>query len=121
MSKQISNLSKKIRGKTTSQTPSASSQPSKYVTSQDDLPTTPLVYGHYTSRQFVQSAGVAIFHVATGRVVVCYHPVEKHWFLPKGRKDVGEEIEVAACREGFEGECGLPVSDVCASPQALLR
>ena len=47
-------------------------------------------------------AGVAIFHLATSRVVVCRHSVEKWWFLPKGRRDAGEETGPAAEREGYE-------------------
>lgn len=46
--------------------------------------------------------GVAIFHVASARVVVCYHTRGKYWFLPKGRRDAHEHSEQAAEREGYE-------------------
>lgn len=60
------------------------------------------VYANYASEKIVQGAGVAIFHLASERVVVCYHTRDEYWFLPKGRRNVGESIEEAACREGFE-------------------
>jgi len=60
------------------------------------------VYANYASEKIVQGAGVAIFHIASERVVVCYHTRDQYWFLPKGRRNVGESIEEAACREGFE-------------------
>lgn len=47
-------------------------------------------------------AGVAIFHLASSRVVVCYHTRDEYWFLPKGRKNANEDVRDAACREGFE-------------------
>lgn len=34
--------------------------------------------------------------------MVVYDSYSKWWFLPKGRKDVGESVEVAAVRESFE-------------------
>jgi len=60
------------------------------------------VYANFASEKIVQGAGVAIFHLASERVVVCYHTRDQYWFLPKGRRNVGESIEDAACREGFE-------------------
>ena len=47
-------------------------------------------------------AGVAIFHIKSRRVVLCYHPIEQYYFLPKGRRDVNETTERGAEREGFE-------------------
>ena len=39
-----------------------------------------------------------------------YEEVEyQRWFLPKGRKDLGESLEDAAVREGYE-EVGLLVT-----------
>ncbi|KAF2455855.1 hypothetical protein BDY21DRAFT_271273, partial [Lineolata rhizophorae] len=60
------------------------------------------IYGHYDSRHVVEGCGVAIFHVASKRVVICYHTGEGYWFLPKGRRDAGEESGRAAEREGYE-------------------
>lgn len=59
-------------------------------------------YAKFDSAHLTIGAGVAIFHVATSRVVLCYHPVVKYWFLPKGRRDVNEETARGAEREGFE-------------------
>jgi 8-oxo-dGTP pyrophosphatase MutT (NUDIX family) len=50
----------------------------------------------------VIAGGVAIFHLASSRVVLCRHSVADVWFLPKGRRDVGEDSIAGAEREGFE-------------------
>ena len=60
------------------------------------------ISANFASNHFVLGGGVAIFHVASSRVVLCYHSRDKYWFLPKGRRDVGESIEQGAEREGFE-------------------
>lgn len=65
------------------------------------------VYAEFPAVNFTCAGGVAIYHVKTERVVVCYHTLEHHWFLPKGRRDAGEETRRGAEREGFE-EVGLP-------------
>ena len=58
--------------------------------------------GSWQTDQLCMGGGVAIFHIATGRVVVCRHSVENRWFLPKGRRDPNEDSRVGAEREGFE-------------------
>jgi hypothetical protein len=60
------------------------------------------VYAEFSARHFVTGCGVAIFHVRSERVVLCYHRRDRYWFLPKGRRDAGEEGRRAAEREGFE-------------------
>ncbi|KAL8854830.1 MAG: hypothetical protein Q9221_000336 [Calogaya cf. arnoldii] len=60
------------------------------------------VIANFDSAHLTIGAGVAIFHLATSRVVVCYHSKEKYWFLPKGRRDAGEDSATGAEREGFE-------------------
>ncbi|KAG8534195.1 uncharacterized protein KY384_001039 [Bacidia gigantensis] len=57
---------------------------------------------NYASNNLTLGAGVAIFHLATARVVLCYHSREGYYFLPKGRKDEGEEATKGAEREGYE-------------------
>lgn len=58
----------------------------------------------FDSAKFMVGGGVAIFHLATGRVVLCSY--EQHgrkvYFLPKGRRDAGEESGTGAEREGYE-------------------
>lgn len=63
-----------------------------------DLP----VVANFDSAHLTIGAGVAIFHTATARVVVCYHSIDGYWFLPKGRRDAGEDSGTGAEREGFE-------------------
>ncbi|GAB7358008.1 hypothetical protein MBLNU230_g0173t1 [Neophaeotheca triangularis] len=60
------------------------------------------LYANFPSDNLTIGAGVAIFHLATASCVVCYHSVDKYWFLPKGRKNANENICRAAEREGFE-------------------
>ncbi|KAK3070987.1 hypothetical protein LTR53_009470 [Teratosphaeriaceae sp. CCFEE 6253] len=66
------------------------------------LTSSPPVYANFASEKLTIGAGVAIFHLATERVVVCYHSRDKYWFLPKGRRNANEETTRAAEREGFE-------------------
>lgn len=65
-------------------------------------------FAQYAAEDFVQGAGVAIFHLASERVVVCSavdRRVGTYFFLPKGRRDAGEETRAGAEREGFEEVC----------------
>lgn len=65
----------------------------------------PPAFSQFPGEKFILGGGVAIFHVATGRVVVC-SAVDRHhgqyYFLPKGRRDAGEESGTGAEREGYE-------------------
>ena len=65
--------------------------------------------------------GVAIYHLASSRVVVCRHPVRDYWFLPKGRRDAGEESGIGAEREGYEEVCCCPIRPthaICSRPRS---
>lgn len=65
---------------------------------------TPLI-AQYSGDNFVVGGGVAIFHLATSRVVICSAADRrgtKYYFLPKGRRDAGEESGPGAEREGYE-------------------
>ena len=60
------------------------------------------LHARFAAENLTIGAGVAIFHIASERVVVCYHPKEEYWFLPKGRRDANEDSAVGAVREGYE-------------------
>ncbi|EGP87138.1 unnamed protein product [Zymoseptoria tritici ST99CH_3D1] len=60
------------------------------------------VLASFPSEHLTIAAGVAIFHLATERVVLCYHTRDKYLFLPKGRRNANEDTGQAAEREGFE-------------------
>lgn len=45
---------------------------------------TPPTLVQFPSEKLTLGAGVAIFHIASERVVVCYHTRDKYYFLPKG-------------------------------------
>ena len=64
----------------------------------------PPVIAQYPGDKSVTGGGVAIFHLATSRVVICSHVERgiKYYFLPKGRRDAGEESGPGAEREGYE-------------------
>lgn len=79
----------------------------------------PAVVAQFPCEHLVIGCGVAIFHVASARVVLCYHSRDHYWFLPKGRRDAGEETTRAAEREGFEEVCGF-FSSLYISPKSLL-
>ncbi|KAI9710772.1 MAG: hypothetical protein M1828_002114 [Chrysothrix sp. TS-e1954] len=60
------------------------------------------VVANFENNHIVIGGGVAIFHLATARVVIVYHPGDDCWFLPKGRRDIHESTEQGAEREGYE-------------------
>ncbi|EUC40621.1 hypothetical protein COCMIDRAFT_108333 [Bipolaris oryzae ATCC 44560] len=89
--------------------------------------TTHPLTAQFDSAKFMVGGGVAIFHLATGRVILCSY--EQHgrkvYFLPKGRRDAGEESGTGAEREGYE-ESGyrnrlLPLPTRHCQPQAHPR
>jgi 8-oxo-dGTP pyrophosphatase MutT (NUDIX family) len=51
---------------------------------------------------FLLGAGMVIIQPETEKIVVIYDTKRKIWFLPKGRKDVGESLEQTALREAYE-------------------
>ncbi|KAI0651155.1 hypothetical protein C8Q79DRAFT_15374 [Trametes meyenii] len=68
------------------------------------------------SQDFMLGAGMVVIQPSSGRIVVLRETVKDaqgrdvpYWFLPKGRKDVGESLEEAALREAHE-ESGYRVS-----------
>jgi hypothetical protein len=70
----------------------------------------PLTVGQFPGDYFVLGGGVAIFHIATGRVVICSardRRGKEYYFLPKGRRDAGEESGRGAEREGYEEVGGI--------------
>jgi len=60
------------------------------------------ITARWASESITTAAGVAIFHLATERVVLCYLREEEYWFLPKGRRNPSEEYGKAGEREGWE-------------------
>ena len=70
----------------------------------------PPVTGNWDGANTSIGAGVAIFHLASCRVVLCYHSTHKYYFLPKGRRDASEDTGSGAEREGFE-EVGTLLRD----------
>lgn len=65
----------------------------------------------FCSENFMLGAGAIIIQPSSGKVVVVQDG--DRWFLPKGRKDLGESIEEAALREGYE-EVGVLLGLTCS-------
>ncbi|EJD43363.1 hypothetical protein AURDEDRAFT_32946, partial [Auricularia subglabra TFB-10046 SS5] len=51
---------------------------------------------------FVLGSGCVILQPSTSRIVLIWDHEEKYWMLPRGRKDLGESLQEAALREGYE-------------------
>ncbi|KAF9006026.1 NUDIX hydrolase domain-like protein [Cyathus striatus] len=62
----------------------------------------------WCSINFMLGAGMVIFQQNTHKIVLVYERKRKYWFLPRGRKDVGESLEETALREAYE-EAGYNV------------
>ncbi|RDX47671.1 hypothetical protein OH76DRAFT_1325876, partial [Lentinus brumalis] len=84
----------------------------------------------FFTEDFMLGSGMVIIQPSTGKIVLL-HEEEKdtqgrshhRWFLPKGRKDIGETLEQTALREAYE-ESGyhaefLPVIMPHNAPAAL--
>jgi len=70
--------------------------------------TPPVPNSAWCSQSFMMGAGMVILQPSTDRVVVVHDSVDGHWFLPRGRKDIGESLEKTALREAYE-ESGYEV------------
>lgn len=65
----------------------------------------PPVVAQFSGEDLVVGGGVAIFHIASERVVICSAADRRgdtYYFLPKGRRDAGEDSRTGAEREGYE-------------------
>ncbi|KAI0085519.1 hypothetical protein BDY19DRAFT_965412 [Irpex rosettiformis] len=56
----------------------------------------------FYASEFMIGAGMVIIQPSTSRIVIIHETKLNYWFLPKGRKDVGESVEQAALREAYE-------------------
>ncbi|RPD63366.1 hypothetical protein L227DRAFT_572523 [Lentinus tigrinus ALCF2SS1-6] len=64
----------------------------------------------FFAEDFMLGSGMVIIQPSTGKIVLLHEELERdarghvqhRWFLPKGRKDVGETLEQAALREAYE-------------------
>lgn len=96
-------------------------------TTEPPQPIFPPVIAQFPGEDLVVGGGVAIFHIASGRVVICSaHDRRgvKYYFLPKGRRDAGEESRTGAEREGYEEvvsnfDCYLKSNADCCSSQVI--
>lgn len=71
------------------------------------IASTPLIApSRWASGNFQLAAGCCMLQPSEdesyAKVVVVYDTFRRRWFLPRGRKDVGESLEQAAFREGYE-------------------
>lgn len=64
--------------------------------------TPPVPDSCWSSQDFMLGAGMVIFQPSTCKVVIVYDREREYWFLPRGRKDLGESLETTALREAYE-------------------
>ncbi|KAF9497349.1 hypothetical protein BDN71DRAFT_1444817 [Pleurotus eryngii] len=81
------------------QSPKLSFSP-PFELSEDSTPSVPDSF--WCSGDFMLGAGMVIFQDTTWKIVMCYDTEKDCYFLPRGRKDLGETIERTALREGWE-------------------
>ncbi|KAF9451354.1 hypothetical protein P691DRAFT_699568 [Macrolepiota fuliginosa MF-IS2] len=58
--------------------------------------------GGWCSSNFLLGAGMVLIQRSTLKIVVIHESSREYWFLPRGRKDLGETLEAAALREAYE-------------------
>ncbi|KAH9943872.1 hypothetical protein B0H21DRAFT_471675 [Amylocystis lapponica] len=87
----------------------AHSQPEHPAPSQFSEDSSPAVPNSaWYASDFLVGAGMVILQPSTGCIVLLRDLATHCWFLPKGRKDVGESLEQTALREAYE-ESGFQV------------
>lgn len=67
-----------------------------------ELSSPPIPNSHFFSNEFMLAASMVIIQPSSGKIVVVNDTNTKSWFLPRGRKDVGESLEQCALREAYE-------------------
>ncbi|KAF2233593.1 hypothetical protein EV356DRAFT_567850 [Viridothelium virens] len=70
------------------------------------------------SETFVISCGTVTIDIHTAKVLLIQWRRTGEYFLPKGRKDIGESLEETAMRETYE-ETGIPVQLLPIKMQTL--
>lgn len=56
----------------------------------------------FWAHDFLLGASMVIIQPSSGKVVVVNNTARGTWFLPRGRKDIGETLEQCALREAYE-------------------
>ncbi|KAF8628584.1 hypothetical protein AX17_005980 [Amanita inopinata Kibby_2008] len=85
--------------------------PGFHPTALSNLSTPTVPDSGWCASDFLLGAGMVIVQQTTHKVVVINEPEKQHWFLPRGRKDIGESLEHAALREAYE-ESGYRVESL---------
>ncbi|CAK5271518.1 unnamed protein product [Mycena citricolor] len=62
----------------------------------------PVENSSWASNNFLLGAGMVVLQPSTMKVAIVYDSGRKTWFLPRGRKDIGESLEATALREAYE-------------------
>jgi 8-oxo-dGTP pyrophosphatase MutT (NUDIX family) len=56
----------------------------------------------FWTQDFMLGASMVVIQPSSGKVVVVNNTARHSWFLPRGRKDIGESLEQCALREAYE-------------------
>ncbi|KAF9441143.1 hypothetical protein P691DRAFT_684860, partial [Macrolepiota fuliginosa MF-IS2] len=74
---------------------------------------------------FLLGAGMVLIQRSTIKFVVIHKSSREYWFLPRGRKDLGETLEAATLREAYEGSsCRvefMPIYNHSRAPTPLVK
>jgi 8-oxo-dGTP pyrophosphatase MutT (NUDIX family) len=84
---------------------------------------TPSIPGScFWTHDFLLAASMVIIQPSSGKVVLVNDTELGTWFLPRGRKDVGETLEQCALREAYEEVRFLVIVTVaCHAPARRAR
>ncbi|KAI0290014.1 hypothetical protein BC826DRAFT_574963 [Russula brevipes] len=67
-----------------------------------ELSSGPIPESCFWAHDFLLGASMVIIQPSSGKVVVVNDTESKTWFIPRGRKDIGESLEQCALREAYE-------------------
>ncbi|KAI0262771.1 hypothetical protein BC834DRAFT_890168 [Gloeopeniophorella convolvens] len=67
-----------------------------------DLSTAAIPPSCFWTGDLLLAASAVIIQPATAKIVVVHDTQSDTWFLPRGRKDIGESLEQCALREAYE-------------------
>ncbi len=67
-----------------------------------DISTDSIPKSCFYTHDFLLGASMVIIQPSSGKVVLVNDTELRTWFLPRGRKDIGETLEQCALREAYE-------------------
>ncbi|KAG6810037.1 hypothetical protein H0H92_013627 [Tricholoma furcatifolium] len=75
-------------------------RPAARLTPMSEFSSPQVPHSGWAAENFMLGAGMVIIQPSTEKIVLVRDG--DHWFLPRGRKDIGESLETTALREAYE-------------------